>query len=95
MSPGGDPWLERWLPLLAGRCTGAPILELGCGSGQDSAVLAAAGYPVVGEPKRFFDRAAIERLFAGGWRMISLEEMVVHRYAHPKSLWEAVVESAD
>lgn len=43
-----DPWLERWLSLLAERAAGAPILELGCGSGQDTAVLAAAGHRVVG-----------------------------------------------
>jgi SAM-dependent methyltransferase len=193
MAHGSDFWLERWLPLLAERCAGARILELGCGSGQDSAVLAAAGYALVGvdlsersiagararvpgaefhcqdlrapfplqpgaagavvaslslhyfgwpetlalvarikatlrpeglllcrlnstndhhfgasghpaiepdyylvdgEPKRFFDRAAVERLFTDGWRMIGLEEMVIQRYERPKAVWEAVVASA-
>lgn len=186
-----DLWLQRWLPLLAQRAAGAPIMELGCGSGQDSAVLAAAGHAVVGvdlsgraiagaqarvpsaifhcqdlrapfpvargtagavvaslslhyfpwtetvalasrirdalrpggvllcrlnstndhnygasghpqiephyyrvegEPKRFFDRVDAERMFATGWRMIGLEEMLIHRYAHAKSAWEAVLE---
>jgi SAM-dependent methyltransferase len=51
-------------------------------------------YLVNGEPKRFFDRAAVERLFAGGWRRISLEEMRIDRYEHPKAAWEVVLESA-
>lgn len=45
-----------------------------------------------GFPKRFFDRAAVERLFAGGWRMRHLEEVTIDRYAHPKVAWEAVLE---
>lgn len=186
-----DPWLERWLPLLAERGGGAPVLELGCGAGRDSAVLAAAGlavlgldtstpairrararvpggrflrhdlrtplpvskggvgavvaslslhyfpwreteavvarmrralrpggvllcrlnstrdhhygasghprigasyYRVNGERKRFFDRAAVRRLFARGWRVLSLEERVIQRYEKPKVVWEAVLE---
>jgi SAM-dependent methyltransferase len=43
-----DPWLERWLPLIAERVAGQPIVELGCGGGRDSATLAAAGHGVVG-----------------------------------------------
>lgn len=188
-----DLWLERWLPLLARHSANLPILELGCGSGQDSAVLAAAGHAVIGidlsersiagvrarvpsgkfhcqdirapfplppggagavvaslslhyfpwpetlalaariretlrpdgvllcrlnstndhhfgasghpeiepdyymvdgEPKRFFNRAAVERLFAGGWRTIALEEKVIDRYERPKFVWEAVLEVA-
>jgi SAM-dependent methyltransferase len=191
MTPGRDPWLQRWLPLLAERSAGASILELGCGSGQDSAVLAAAGHAVVGvdlseraiagararvpsasfhcqdirapfpvapgsagavvaslslhyfpwpetialveriretlhprgvllcrlnstndhefgasghpeiephyymvegEAKRFFDRAAVARLFADGWRMLGLEESIIDRYDRPKAAWEAVLE---
>lgn len=192
MIPGNDPWLQRWLPMLAARSADACILELGCGSGQDSAALAAAGHAVVGidrsersiagakarvpsgdfhcqdirapfpvppgaagavvaslslhyfpwpetlalarrirdalrpgglllcrlnstndhhygasghpeiepdyylvdgEPKRFFDRVAVERLFADGWRRIGLQEMVIDRYDHPKAVWEAILES--
>jgi SAM-dependent methyltransferase len=192
-----DPWLARWIPLLAERAGTGPVLELGCGTGPDSAVLAGAGLHVVGielssesvaaararvphgaefhcrdfrapfplpggeedgsvdavvaslslhyfawdetlalarrihhvlrpggvllcrlnsvndfhhgasgpppdgedsfylvdgVPKRFFDRAAVERLFADGWRMLHLDEFTVHRYEQPKVLWEAVLE---
>lgn len=41
-----DLWLQRWLPLLQARAQGAPVLEIGCGSGDDTAVLAAAGLQV-------------------------------------------------
>ena len=42
-----DPWLDRWLPLIAERSRGEAILEIGCGSGADTATLAAAGHRVV------------------------------------------------
>lgn len=42
-----DPWLERWLPTLVQRCGATPVLELGCGSGADTATLVAAGLPVL------------------------------------------------
>jgi SAM-dependent methyltransferase len=43
----GDPWLGRWLPLLAERAAADPVLELGCGAGRDTATLVAAGLHVV------------------------------------------------
>ncbi len=185
-----DPWLQRWLPLVSERAAASPVLELGCGSGEDSAVLAGSGadlvaldlsaqavatararvpgarfliqdlrdpfplgpsgasvvvaslslhyfswvetenlvnriretllpggvllcrlnstndhhygatghtlieenyYSVYGEPKRFFDRSSIERLFRSGWQALSLEEVVTHKYAMPKSAWEVVL----
>jgi len=186
---GNDPWLDRWLPLIAERAVGLPILELGCGSGRDSKNLVAAGqrvvgidlssgaianarqrvptaefhcqdvrdafpieqagvilaslslhyfpwdetvslverirrtlrpnglllcrlnsindhhfgasghpridedyYSVNGEPKRFFDRAAVTRLFVRGWRVLSNEERTIARYDHPKIVWETVLE---
>lgn len=187
---GDDSWLARWLPLVAERAGGHSILELGCGSGRDSATLADAGHTVVGvdlsgdaieracsrvpsarfycqdirapfpappgvgvvvaslslhyfpweetvdlverirnhlrrggvllcrlnstgdvhygavghpwiagdyylvdgEPKRFFDRGGVDELFRRGWRITSLEEHVVNRYAHPKVLWEVILE---
>ena len=187
----GDPWLERWLPLIERRSAGLPILELGCGGERDSVELVAAGHRVIGidlsakgvekarqrvpasdfrcqdlrapfpvgeagagvviaslslhyfpwaeteelirrvrrtlrpaglllcrlnstndlhfgavghppieenyydvdgEPKRFFDRASVDRLFDQGWRMIEIGEWVIDRYDHPKVAWEVVVE---
>jgi SAM-dependent methyltransferase len=186
-----DTWLERWLPLLASRVGDLPVLELGCGGGRDSQVLAGAGHRVVGvdlsasevtaaaalvpsgefhcqdirapfpisvanvvlaslslhyfpwpetlalvarirevlrpgglllcrlnstedhnfgasghpqieknyylvngEPKRFFDRAAIEELFATGWNALEVRHQLVGRYSLPKAVWEAGFERA-
>ena len=41
-----DPWLNRWLPLVLERAGSAPVLEIGCGHGGDTAVLAGAGLKV-------------------------------------------------
>jgi len=192
-----DPWLGRWLPLARERAGSAPILELGCGPGGDTATLVEAGFRVVaidrsaeaiaaargrvpeaaaefhcrdfrepfppavaadagvgvvvaslslhyfpwaetraladriratlwpggvllcrlnstndvhsgaggghpeiephyysvnGRQKRFFDREAVDALFSDGWRTLSVEEMVIHRYALPKAAWEVVLE---
>lgn len=186
-----DPWLARWLPLVAARAAAHPVLELGCGSGIDTETLARAGHDVIaldlspaaiaaarervpsctfhcqdlrapfpvaagavnvvvaslslhyfpwdetlalagriratlaltglllcrlnstndrhygahghaaiernyylvdGEPKRFFDRADVERLFATGWRVLHQEETVFRRYALPKAAWEVIAE---
>ena len=191
MRAGGDPWLERWLPLIAERAGGAPILELGCGTGLDTATLVRAGHRVValdlslaslalaklraprasfhrqdlrdpfpvgeasvhvvlaslslhyfpwtetvalvariraalrpgglllcrlnstadthfgasghpvleenlylvdGQPKRFFDRPSAERLFAHGWKILSIEAATIDRYDLPKSVWELALE---
>lgn len=186
-----DPWLERWLSLIRERSSECPILELGCGTGRDTATLSAPGrqvvaldlsfvsllrarlrapraqfhrqdlrepfpigsagaqvivaslslhyfpwsetialverirdtlkpggvllcrlnstgdthfgaaghraieenfYRVHGQPKRFFDQPSVERLFAKGWKILSLEETLIDRYALPKSVWEVVLE---
>jgi len=42
-----DPWLQDWLQLLRDRAGAAPILELGCGIGKDTAILVEAGFRVV------------------------------------------------
>lgn len=42
-----DPWLQRWLPLIAERAGSGHVLELGCGAGEDSAVLAGVGVDLV------------------------------------------------
>src|SRR5260370_9484684 len=41
-----DPWLERWLPLIGERVGGLSVLEIGCGGGRDTEVLAGAGHRV-------------------------------------------------
>ena len=184
-----DRWLERWLPLIGERAGGLAILEVGCGGGRDTEVLAGAGHRVVaidlsldaiarararvphaefycqdirapfpvdvagvvvaslslhyfawpdtetlarriwsvlrpagvllcrlnstndhnfgasghpridenfylvdGAPKRFFDRAAVDRLFSSGWRLLGAEERIIDRYERPKSAWEVVLE---
>lgn len=48
-------------------------------------------YRVDGVPKRFFDRETVDRLFARGWQAMAIEEKVIDRYDHPKSVWEAVL----
>lgn len=50
-------------------------------------------YLVDGQPKRFFDRADIERLFTPGWRTLSVWSPTIHRYAQPKQIWEIALES--
>lgn len=42
-----DPWLNRWLPLIAEHTGDTPILEIGCGYGDDTATLTKAGLKVV------------------------------------------------
>jgi SAM-dependent methyltransferase len=49
-------------------------------------------YLVDGEPKRFFDRAAVDRLFASGWSTLGVEERMIDRYDHPKAVWEVVLQ---
>lgn len=43
-----DPWLNRWLSLIAAHASSSPVLELGCGTGKDSLVLVNAGHRVIG-----------------------------------------------
>jgi SAM-dependent methyltransferase len=185
-----DDWLQPWLPELTARAAGLPVMEIGCGSGDDTAALTAAGlsvvafdlspeavaaararvpqatigcqdvrdpfplrpgtagavvaslslhyftweettkiaarihtvlrpgglllcrvnstedahfgacghpsidhnyYDVNGQPKRFFDAAALDRLFATGWQRLSTRHAVTGKYGLPKWLWEVVL----
>lgn len=42
-----DPWLEKWLDLICRTSAGGRLLELGCGSGWDTAELVSAGCCVI------------------------------------------------
>jgi SAM-dependent methyltransferase len=42
-----DPWLQRWVPLIVERGTDHPVLELGCGNGEDTATLIENGMDVI------------------------------------------------
>lgn len=42
-----DPWLDRWLPLIAQREISSPVLEIGCGFGDDTLTLIRAGWKVM------------------------------------------------
>jgi SAM-dependent methyltransferase len=41
-----DPWLQRWLALAVTHAGESPVLEIGCGHGDDTAVLSGAGLKV-------------------------------------------------
>ncbi len=46
--PGGeDAWLERWRDLILRSNRSAPILDLGCGAGEDALLLSRWGFGVV------------------------------------------------
>lgn len=189
-----DPWLSRWLPLIQARAAASPVLEIGCGHGDDTATLAAQGLAVIafdlsrasvaaarlrvpsariecrdirdpfpaearglgvvvaslslhyfpwaetvrivqrvrevlrpggvllcrlnstqdgnfgagqgaeleenffeldGQHKRFFDEAAVQRLFATGWRELSRQHKTTRKYVRRKALWEVVLERVD
>lgn len=42
-----DPWLDCWLPLIVQRSAKAPVLEIGCGFGDDTVTLSKAGLHVL------------------------------------------------
>ena len=48
-------------------------------------------YLVQGQPKRFFDKDAIDSLFAFGWRTLSLDQQTTGKYGRPKALWEIIL----
>src|SRR5258706_4358127 len=48
-----DPWLDRWLPLIRARSAISQVLELGCGTGRDTATLVSASHRVVAIDRSF------------------------------------------
>lgn len=52
------------------------------------------GYFLVdGQPKRFFDEAAVRALMSDGWRIERLRERETTKYGPPKVLWELAAET--
>jgi SAM-dependent methyltransferase len=185
-----DPWLSRWLPLIAQATNGGPLLEIGCGSGADTSELMRNGLHVVafdlspeavqaakraapsasitvqsvtdpfplegtglgaviaslslhyftwaqtismaarihstlkpgglflcrlnssedknfgsignpeiepglylvnGQPKRFFSKADVEKMFFQGWKQLSCEQTSSRKYGLQKHMWEVAV----
>jgi SAM-dependent methyltransferase len=78
------PWVETEelvrrvrRTLMPGGCAAVPAQldqRPSLRSGRASAI-EANYYNVDGEPKRFFDRASVDRLFGDGWRTIELRRM--------------------
>ena len=52
-------------------------------------------YSVRGRRKHFFDRAAVENLFASGWRVLSLDELHTPKYGRDKVLWEVILQRVE
>lgn len=48
-------------------------------------------YSVNGRNKRFFNAENVSALFSG-WHTLGASEMVIHRYADAKTVWEVVLE---
>ena len=42
-----DPWLSKWLPVIAERAKPDSVLEIGCGTGDDTETLVSAGLSVI------------------------------------------------
>jgi SAM-dependent methyltransferase len=63
----------------------------------------ASGYPEIGpnyylvdgQPKRFFARDDLDRLFGAGWKFLHVGHQIIHRYAKPKAVWEALLLRAE
>jgi SAM-dependent methyltransferase len=51
-------------------------------------------YRVQGAPKRFFDEADVDRLFAHGWQVLAKAHRSTPKYGLPKALWELALSRA-
>jgi len=97
-----DPWLERWLPLVRERAADRPILELGCGTGRDTATLVRAGHRVVAldlsltsimlaklrAPKARFHRRDLRRPFPIGeaGAQVVIASLSLHYFPWPETV---------
>ncbi|UTH72903.1 trans-aconitate 2-methyltransferase [Chromobacterium sp. IIBBL 290-4] len=61
-----DEWLARWLPMLREACAHGPVLEIGCGEGEDSATLTGAGLELIAFDLSAEAAAAASRRVPGG-----------------------------
>jgi SAM-dependent methyltransferase len=98
----GDPWLDRWLPLIRERSAGHPLLELGCGTGRDTATLVRAGHRVVAldlslasialaklrAPKAKFHRQDLRRPFPVGpaGAAVVIASLSLHYFPWPETV---------
>jgi methylase of polypeptide subunit release factors len=91
-----DPWLHRWMPLVVERAGDDPILELGCGSGDDSVTLASRGLPLVAVDlsEQAIAKARRREVIPRGVADPQLDEKITHKYSMPKALWEVALEKA-
>lgn len=77
--------------LLICRLNSTEDQNFGAGSGMQ---IEENFFLVDGQPKRFFDRQAVDLLFAEGWRKLSVQHMTTRKYLKRKALWEIVLEKA-
>jgi len=97
-----DPWLDRWLALIRERSGGHPVLELGCGTGRDTATLVRAGHRVVAldlslasivlaklrAPKARFHRRDLRRPFPIGEAgpQVVIASLSLHYFPWPETV---------
>lgn len=95
------PWRQTVEVVERLRRTLAPGGRLLCRlNSTEDAYYGAAGHPQIepqffsvdGRPKRFFDRAAIERLFGHGWRLRYVKDGSTEKYGPAKAVWELEAE---
>lgn len=52
-------------------------------------------YLVEGMPKRLFDEASVNALFAKDWKVLAVDERTTSRYGGEKTIWEIVAKKAE
>ena len=94
------PWLETkamvqrvWDSLKPGgiflcRLNSTEDVNFGAGQGE---LIEENFYNDQGKQKRFFDQAALDRLFGQEWQRISVQHMTSRKYIRRKAMWELVL----